>query len=78
MRHEGGICEMNHMTKKRVGMVLAFSLTLTGAAAYIGIQQGNTDKTEDGRIAHSRCSRIFECKRSGGAGCDGAVTSAAV
>ena len=27
-------------------MVLAFSLTLTGAAAYIGIQQGNTDKTE--------------------------------
>ena len=46
MRHEGGICEMNRMTKKRVGMVLAFSLTLTGAAAYIGIQQGNTDKTE--------------------------------
>ena len=37
---------MNRMTKKRVGMVLAFSLTLTGAAAYIGIQQGNTDKTE--------------------------------
>ena len=35
---------MNRMTKKRVGMVLAFSLTLTGAAAYIGIQQGNTDK----------------------------------
>ena len=29
---------MNRMTKKRVGMVLAFSLTLTGAAAYIGIQ----------------------------------------
>ena len=27
-------------------MVLAFSLTLTGAAAYIGIQQENTDKTE--------------------------------
>ena len=39
---------MNRMTKKRVGMVLAFSLTLTGAAAYIGIQQGNTDKTEAG------------------------------
>lgn len=37
---------MNRMTKKRVGMVLAFSLTLTGAAAYIGIQQENTDKTE--------------------------------
>ena len=37
---------MNRMTKKRVGMVLAFSLTLTGAAAYIGIQQGHTDKTE--------------------------------
>ena len=36
---------MNRMTKKRVGMVLAFSLTLTGAAAYIGIQQENTDKT---------------------------------
>ena len=40
---------MNRMTKKRVGMVLAFSLTLTGAAAYIGIQQGNTDKTEADR-----------------------------
>ena len=37
---------MNHMTKKRVGMVLAFSLTLTGAAAYIGGQQGSTDKAE--------------------------------
>ena len=35
---------MNRMTKKRVGMVLAFSLTLTGAAAYIGIQQENTEK----------------------------------
>ena len=61
---------MNRMTKKRVGMVLAFSLTLTGAAAYIGIQQG--------RIAHSRCFRIFECKRSGGAGCDGRSNQSAV
>ena len=65
---------MNRMTKKRVGMVLAFSLTLTGAAAYIGIQQGNTDKM----IAHSRCFRIFECKRSGGAGCDGRSNQSAV
>ena len=77
---------MNRMTKKRVGMVLAFSLTLTGAAAYIGIQQGNTDKTEAGgsgpagagRPAYSRCFRIFECKRSGGAGCDGRSNQSAV
>ena len=50
---------MNRMTKKRVGMVLAFSLTLTGAAAYIGIQQENTDKTEANDISR------YADKRSG-------------
>ena len=43
---------MNRMTKKRVGMVLAFSLTLTGAAAYIGysreiqIKQRRPDRSQ--------------------------------
>ena len=69
---------MNRMTKKRVGMVLAFSLTLTGAAAYIGIQQGNTDKTEAAGARTAGCFRICECKRSGGAGCDGRSNQSAV
>ena len=58
---------MNRMTKKRVGMVLAFSLTLTGAAAYIGIQQENTDKTE-----------AAGSLTAGGAGCDGRSNQSAV
>lgn len=36
---------MDHMTKKRVGMVLAVSLTLTGAAAYSSLPQKHIDKT---------------------------------
>ena len=67
---------MNRMTKKRVGMVLAFSLTLTGAAAYIGIQQGNTDKTETAGSLTAGVSA--SCKRSGGAGCDGRSNQSAV
>ena len=36
---------MDHMTKKRVGVVLAVSLTLTGAAAYGSLPQKHIDKT---------------------------------
>lgn len=36
---------MDHMTKKRVGVVLAVSLTLTGAAAYSSLPQKPIDKT---------------------------------
>ena len=52
---------MNRMTKKRVGMVLAFSLTLTGAAAYIGIQQGNTDKTPAVSDPAASVLSVFPC-----------------
>ena len=41
---------MNRMTKKRVGMVLAISLTLPGAAAYnsrkIQIKQRRPDRSQ--------------------------------
>ena len=67
---------MNRMTKKRVGIVLAFSLTLTGAAAYIGIQQENTDKTEAAGSLTAGVSASLNA--SGGAGCDGRSNQSAV
>ena len=37
---------MNQLTKRRAALVLAFSVTLTGSAAYIGMQQAHSYKEE--------------------------------
>lgn len=37
---------MNQLTKRRAAIALAFSITLTGTAAYVGMQQGSYDNTK--------------------------------
>ena len=42
---------MNQLTKRRAAIALAFSLTLTGTAAYAGVHQGNYHDTEEKQTA---------------------------
>lgn len=44
--------KLNHLTKNRVSIVLAFTLALSGVAAYSGAQAGQKDKDAQASSAH--------------------------